>query len=372
MDASKLKNILADLAGEETISINSKISELIAFITSNQSNDITVTIKEICKQFDISVSNYYSPSNKKILEEIGGLDYFGIEAYNKITLILNQNSYNVQMVIADLQKYLDQRIEFVKLITATNDNLENLNIYNHFHDDDTFEIGILMPSEFTEKKIVTITKELNRWDKVFKTYKELVGESVNDTEINFVSNGSLQFFIDNSPTIAASIAVTIERVVKLYKNIIEIRSAKNKLKSLGISTGEQKAVEKSEKDFFNKEIEKISLDIIKQFAIKSIEDGRLNELKIAIKGHVTYIAKCIDSGLTIEIIPPEISAPVVEKETEESKDDVKKIKENYEKTLKQIEVVQKSMETINTIKETGNDILKFLSSGEENDVQEDE
>lgn len=76
--------------------------------------------------------------------------------------------------------------------------------------------------------------------------------------------------------------------------------------------------------------------------------------------------------MTIEIIPPEISAPVVEKETEESKDDVKKIKENYEKTLKQIEVVQKSMETINTIKETGNDILKFLSSGEENDVQEDE
>lgn len=89
-----------------------------------------------------------------------------------------------------------------------------------------------MPSDFTHKKINRVTKELNHWDKVFKTLKELIGEPVEDTEINFVSNGSLQFFIDNSKEISSCLALTIVGIVKLYKDIIEIRLAKAQTKKI--------------------------------------------------------------------------------------------------------------------------------------------
>jgi hypothetical protein len=364
MDVSKLKNLLTDLVNEEDTTITSALNNLVSYISANQSAEILTTLKQINSHFTSSLVNNYTPSNLKILEEIGGLEFFGNQAYIELEKILNKNSYNVQKIISDLQLYLKRRNEFLELINETEDNLDKLNIENHYNSDATFEVGLLLPTEYTESKIIKITKELNHWDKVFKTLKELVGESPTDTEINFVSNGSLQFFIDNSQTIGVCIAVGIERITKLYKNIIEIRIAKEKLKSLGVNSGDQKSIDKSEKDFFNKEIEKISADLIKEFAVKNIENGRLNELKIAMKGHVTYIAKCIDNGITIEVIPPELSEPKI-KETEENKAEVKTVKDNYDKTLKQIEIVQKSMETIKTIGNTGIDIAKFLTDNED-------
>ena len=372
MDASKLKNILADLTADSDKTIVDALNNLINNISANQTTEISTNFEKLKSHFSESVVNGYSPSNLEIFKSIDAVDYFGNTGLNKIESILKENSFNVQKTVTDLQAYVKKRTDFLTLVKNTNTSLEKLNISSHFHNDGTFEIGILMPTELTERKIKNVTKELNHWDKVFKTLKELTGEDPDDTEINFVNNGSLQFFIDNSPQIGACLAVAVERVVKLYKNIVEIRAAKEKLKELGVSSGEQKVIEKQEKELFNKEIEKISLDIVKEFAVKNIDQGRINEIKIAMKGHVTYIAKCIDNGMTIEINPPEIDEPdeLEETATAEEKAENKKLKSTYDKTLKQIEIVQKSMDTVKTIGKTGVDIVKFLTDGEVNDSEE--
>jgi len=362
MDASKLRNILADLTIDSNKNIIDTLDTLVSNISSNQQSEIVANFDKIKSHFTESVVNKYSPSNLQIVESIGATEYFGLSALKKINTILTENSYNIQKTNSDLQEYLKARNDFLDLVKTTNDNLGKLNINPHYYIDDTFEVGILMPTNLTGNKITSVTKELNRWDKVFKTLKELTGETPGDTEINFVNNGSLQFFIDNTAQIGACLAVAVERVVKLYKNIVEIRIAKEKLKELGVSSGEQKTIEKQEKEIFNKEIDKIALDLVKEFASKSNDSGRINELKIAMKGHVAYIAKCIDNGITIEIIPPEIKKPDELEETAnaEEKNENKKLKATYEKALKQIEIVQKSMDTIKTVGKTGVDIVKLL------------
>ena len=85
------------------------------------------------------------------------------------------------------------------------------------------------------------------------------------------------------------------------------------------------------------------------------------------KGHVLYIAKSIDKGLTIEINPPEITAPALSKDTdsEDKKAETKELRSNYERTLKQIEIVQKSMDVVKTIGKTGVDLVKLITSSEE-------
>jgi hypothetical protein len=371
MDASKLQNILLDLTSDEEEIITETLNALVNNISANQSVEISTNLTKLKDTFLQNNSNEYNQSNSAIVESIGASSYFGISGFQKIDEILKKNSFNVQKTVADLQKYITERTAFVTLINATSENLKKLNVNPHFHNDNTFEVGILMPKDVTDNKIINVTKELNQWDKVFKTIKELTGSPIDDTEINFVNNGSLQFFIDNGPQIAACLAVTIERITKLYKSIIEIRSAKEKLKELGVSTGDQKNIEKQEKEIFNKGIDSITADIIKEFAIKQIESGRINELKIAMKGHVTYIAKCIDKGMTIEINPPEISEPAESKETDtaEKKEENKKLKENYDLTLKKIEVVQKSMDTVKSIGKTGVDIIKYLTEGETKDEE---
>ncbi len=367
MEASKLRNIIIDLDYDSNKLTTEMLSTLVSNINSNQTAEITTNLEKIKSSFKKSIVNGYTPSNFQILESIGALDYFGQTGLNKIEAILNENSYDIQKTVSDLNAYVENRNKFVSLIKSTDLNLDSLNIDAHFYGDNTFEIGLLMPEELTGNKIVNITKELNRWDKIFKTLKELIGNSPDDTEIDFINNGSHQFFIENGPQIATFLAITLERIVKLYKNIIDIRAAKDKLKELGVSKSEQKNVDKQEKEFFNKEIDKISLDLVKEFAVKEIETGRINELKISMKGHVLYIAKSIDKGLTIEINPPEITAPALSKDTdsEDKKAETKELRSNYERTLKQIEIVQKSMDVVKTIGKTGVDLVKLITSSEE-------
>lgn len=366
MDASKLRNILIDLTTESEKSIGDTLNVLVNNINANQTTEIANNLKQIETIFLDSAVNEYNPSNLKIVETIGAIDFYGNKGFEKLSGILNTNSYNIQKTVTDLQAYIKSRNDFFTLMKTTSENLKKLNIQPHFHSDNIFEVGILMPTNVTDNKIINITKELNHWDKVFKTIKELTGSSIDDTEINFVNNGSLEFFIDNAPQIATCLAIAVERITRLYKNIVEIRTAKDKLKDLGVSTGDQKNIEKQEKEIFSKGIDTIATELIKEFASKEIESGRINELKVAMKGHVTYIAKCIDKGMTIEITPPEISEPEASKETDsdEKKAETKKIKENYDATLKKIEIVQKSMDTVKTIGKTGIEIMKYLTDGE--------
>jgi hypothetical protein len=65
-----------------------------------------------------------------------------------------------------------------------------------------------------------------------------LGELTEDTEIELVSTGTLEFFINNSPVIGTALALTIEKIIKVYKNIVEIRQARQKLKELGIPLAE--------------------------------------------------------------------------------------------------------------------------------------
>lgn len=367
MDSSKLQNILIDLTTGNEDKITEILNLLTSNISSNQSNEISENMRNLKSYFSNSISNRYNVSNLKIVENIGAREYFGLSGFQNLEEILNKNSYDVQKTITDLQNFIHKRTEYVNLLKTTSDNLDKLGISPHYYNDDTFEVGLIMSEEFTNNKIVNITKELNHWDKVFKTLKELTSGSAEDTEINLVNNGSLEFFINNGPQIAACLAVILERVIKLYGNIIEIRVAKEKLKELGISTGEQKAIEKQEKDVLNKGIDSITADIIKEFATKEIDSGRINELKIAVKGHISYVAKCIDNGMLIEINPPEIHAPkeANENDTDEKRKEIERLKAGYNKTLSQIEIVQKSMDAAKSIGKTGVEILKYLTDGED-------
>lgn len=378
MDASKLKNILVDLNSGTTDPINKLLSSLASNISSNVSKKIADNISEDKEAYSRSIINTYTPSNLKILEKIGATKYFGNAGYNEIVLILNKNLYDSRQTVEDLNEFIEERRIFIEILILTSENLKALNIEAHYSRD-TFEVGILMPEEVTYNKIVNVTKELNQWDKVFKTVKELGGESTEDTEINFVNNGSLEFFIDNGPQIALCLALIIDKVVKIYSNITKIRIAREELKQLGgLPVAERKVSEKLEKDYFNKEVDKTAQEIIKQFASKQIEEGRLNELRVAVKGHVVYVAKCIGKGMIIEIIPPEILVPEEPEEddieTAEEKEQRKILKQNYDKTLKQIEIVQKTMDTMKTIGKTGIDVVKYLMEGEEpeGDKPEDE
>lgn len=368
MEIGKLYNILVDLNISSTDDkLQQNITNLSNYIINNNSEEIDKSLKIIEKLFKSSIVNNLVPSDLEILEKIKGLKFFGDYGYSEITKILTSQTFNTQKVYQELQEYINERQKFLTKL----DELEKL--FDFFdievqYPNDMAHLGILIPEDYSNNTIPNITKELIKWDKVIKTFKELIGEDIDDTKIDYVSNGSLDFFIENSIEIAQIVSSTLLSIVTVYKKVTEIRTKREELKELGIPSSEQKVIEKHEKELITKEIDKISAELIKEFASKQIESGRLNELKISVRNQVLYMAKCVDNGITIEINPPTFDEKEPEQVKEDDTADVKKeklakIKEYTQKT-KKLEIIEKSMDGIKTIGKLGLDISKYLTSGD--------
>lgn len=367
MDASKLFNVISDLNRNSPNEVSDKIQEFINAVPSGNLEQLDAIKHELAQLIKPSIVNNYSASNLKILTHIGGIDFYGNNVLHKIETILNIPYYNVNSLIAELNKFLAERNKFVSNISGASSNLYALNIDAHYFTENIYEVGILMPENVTHNKISYITKSLNRWDRIFRDFKELVGEDIEDTRIDFVSNGSLQFFIEHTPAVATCLAITIERILKLYKNILDIRIAKNQLKSLGVKTAEIINIEKSEKEQLENGLNKISNELVKNYANENIEKGRLNEIKNSLNGQIRYIAKTIDQGIIIEIIPPELEAPKADDESDDDGNTVdrKTALIEYNKSKKQVEIIQKLLDVIKEIGALSGDFQKYLSSPEE-------
>lgn len=374
MESSKLHNVIYDAVQEETESkLTTKINTLVTQIQQNQAPQIEKTVSEIEESLSNSVFNSYSVSNYKVLQEIKGEDFFGESAFLKVKTILEENSYNTAKIVSELQAYVKLRNEFIATLTQIKTGFEKLDIPLHFTDED-YELGLLLPSNTEFESIKGLNKELAKWDKAIISYRELVGLGSEDTKITLVNNGCLEFFTENPEKVALSISFTLKRLFKLYKNILEIRSAWKKLKDTGLSKTQENAIKKHEKEVYEKEVDSIVADLVKKFADTKIEDGRLNELKISVKGHTNYFAKCIDDGLVIEITPPEVSEPDIlkEDETEENKKDKAKAKSDFDAKIEKVKTVRDGLKAGKEIYSLGKKVFNMLTSGDDNGDETEE
>lgn len=368
MEVTKLYNVVFELVEEnDNFKINALITNLINSISQNQTAQIEGHLNELNKAFELSKVNLYSISSAIIFKEISGEEYFGESAKKVILEILNSTPFNNVLTVQKLQEYNKKRTDFVTRITQLVTIFESLDFSAHFYEDDTYEIGLIFPENVTENKIKNITSNLHKWDQVFKTLKEITGEEVEDTKISLVNNGSLEFFFENAPQIALCLSIALERLATLYKRVLEIRTARLKLAELGAPKTESNAIQEHERKLIEKEIKEIVEQIFKEYAVK-LESGRKNELKNALTSNIKFIAKSIDSGIAVEITPPEVYEPdiVNEPETEENKKDKENAKKTYKEKLAKVELAKKRTELAKEIFNTGKEVFKYLTMGEEN------
>lgn len=374
MEVTKLYNVILDLINEEKADIlTTNLNSLVTSITSNQAVAIKETLTKIHEGTSNSVTNTYSVSNLNILKALKGETYFGDIGYKTIDDILTKNSYNISQTTTELQTYINTRAEFIAIITTLKDSFKKLGFEPHYYNDETYEIGLLLPVAVTDNKVASVTKELQQWNTIIKTFKELTGQGVEDAKITLVNNGSLEFFFTDTHAIALCISVIIERTCALYKKILEIREVRERLKQLGGPKQEQTDIAKFEKETIDKEIELISADIFSKYVNQKIEKGRLNELKIAVNGHIRYVAKAIDKGIVIEINTPDIDEPEIldEPDTDENKKEKAKAEKDHKEKIAKLDTIKKSVQVVKEVAGLGGDVFKYLTTGNTDKESED-
>jgi hypothetical protein len=154
MDTGILLRLIDDLIDDENeLKINNNLNALKTGLTQSKTNQPTAG-KMIADNVALlkinATSGYYERFTKsyfKTLEEIGGLDFFGENLLNKVDEIFEKEQYSVDNQIKEITKLHSERVVFIKKITETKTNLDFLKQQPHFHTDETYEIGIIIPDQ---------------------------------------------------------------------------------------------------------------------------------------------------------------------------------------------------------------------------------
>jgi hypothetical protein len=94
--------------------------------------------------------------------------------------------------------------------------------------------------------------------------------------------------------------VAVERVVTLYKQLLEIRICRQKLKEQGVPDKETTGIENHANHMMENGIDKIAVEVIDKYHKKG-DRGRKNELTNAVRISLNKLANRIDHGFNIEV-----------------------------------------------------------------------
>mgnify|MGYP007046329414 CR=1 FL=1 len=59
------------------------------------------------------------------------------------------------------------------------------------------------------QEIPIIARKLNKWNNILKTINEILGNSPENAKIKYVSDGSVNFFVEQGPEVAGFLALTV-------------------------------------------------------------------------------------------------------------------------------------------------------------------
>jgi hypothetical protein len=143
------------------------------------------------------------------------------------------------------------------------------------------------------------------------------------------------------------VAVAIERLVALYKNLLEIRRLQTEIQKQGI-TKAAKDVEEHANDFMDKEIGKLSIELVTEF-YKGNDAGRKNELRNGVNASLNRLANRIDRGYNFEVRCQPLAAGKPEKD----------------ETKKAIAAIQAATANMQFLKLDGKPILRLSEKTEQ-------
>jgi len=115
-----------------------------------------------------------------------------------------------------------------------------------------------------------------------------------------ISSTDFGVFIDVAPKAAMFVAVAVERVVALYKNLLEVRKLRQQMEDQGVPVDKLAGVDEHANLVMVEGIDTIAAEIVAD-AHLSLDAGRQNELKVEVRLSLNGIANRIDAGFNIDV-----------------------------------------------------------------------
>jgi hypothetical protein len=305
MDASRLLEVLDQIEPELVTNIEPALTELVNQLASqraNPSSDLTANVLPAYTRVEAgfaSVVGTMPPSQRQILEEIGGEEFLGESGLAGFRALFQTGSVGWLTSTQAVEEYRARISAFRTKVSTTRAGLRDLGIVAHTLDIGEFEVGVLIPLSLTDSKLNLLTEWFAEWNKIVRAYAEVAGDSDREVTVTDIATGTHELFLQVSRETAQALALTVVAVTKWYKDLLEIRKLRQELKERGVPVAETKAIKEFEKQELSNRIGDLVQGILSGADLK--DTPRSHELETQLTISVKRIVRFIDDGGDVEV-----------------------------------------------------------------------
>lgn len=327
MNVERLHSVLVavkeDVDDSKTQSLLQQLRDALNQLASQpqqeqQQRQVASLRDQLSSSLAAAASNDYSPVWRQTLDELGLSSILGHELAARVDEIFIQNELTPAAAADQLGEILDEFTQHMAAVEGAINAFSALEIGSEELSPGEVEVSVLVPRLAVANEFNALGVEMLRLDKVLGVFVELGTGSRPPLTVRFIASSDFSFFLDVAPEAGAFIAVAAERVVALYKKLLEIRRLRSELAEQGLGDDSLVGIDEHANSHMSTGIEEIGEQLVEDLETAVKDGNRLNELKVELKLSLNAIANRIDAGYHIDVRVGALPESTDEKDGEEA------------------------------------------------------
>lgn len=257
------------------------------------------------QQLATAPSNIWPSSDRQLCEELGIDDLLGDQLLERIEGVLTRNEMTPAVAVAELTPMIEQVKNLHAQLNAMAAAFAHFGLGADEPRGDA-EIVLTIPRDAVHEDLKELGDEFKELWLILAPFQELVTGSRSGIPVESISSSAFGLELLAVPAFAYGVARAVNEILSVYKNVLEIREARQRLKESGVPDGALAGVD----DFANQAIAtrnaELARELVDELPVAStIDEGRRNELVIDINLSLNALANRIDKGYDIDVRAPE-------------------------------------------------------------------
>jgi len=319
----------------------------------NHQQQLSKHLKNLYKKLEESPVDGFSPAWRDAMQELRVSEEFGEKLEARVRGIFERNQITPQTALEEMKKLHEDlsntETQLIGLVSA----LEYFGVGEDELETDECEVGVVIPRAYIKDNLRAFGAELIELEKSLLVFSELATGKREPIEIRQISSSELSVFLDYIPEIGACIAIAVERIVALYKQLLEIKKLKKELVAQEVPEDKLTGIEEHAESIVTPKLDALAKELMEKFG-DHLDPARKNEVSIEMRRSLNKIANRIDRGFNVEI-----------RVSEQAQDEEGEVTEDAEAQAAAIQQILESASRIEYLKLVGEPVLFLPENSDE-------
>jgi len=363
MNTAKLhiiaRDLLTELGRVDVVSLLEKVIQALQQQINqpqqpNHQQQLSLHLTSLYDKLGSSPVEDYSPAWRDAMDELGVREEFGSKLEEKIKCIFESNKVTLQSALEELTEVHKEISNTETYLTGLIDGLEFFSVGEDALNDDECEVGIIVPRSYVDDNMKSFGSELIKLEKILIVFSELATGKREPLKIRQISSSELSVFLQYLPEIGACLAIAVERIVALYKQLLEIKKLKRQLVAQKVPEERLSGIDSHAASIVSPALDQLSKELMEQYG-GHFNQSRKNEISIEIRHSLNKLANRIDRGFNVELRVSPIEDGAENEGDSDGADTSEKARRQIIRSGSQINHLEKTGEPVLFLPEDGGD-----------------